>query len=334
MDNLAVVILNYNGASFLTQFLPSIIQYSDDATIYVADNQSTDNSLEILAAFPEIKTIVLEENLGYAGGYNAALEQIKAKYYALVNSDIEVTPHWIDPIIEFLEKNPSYGAAQPKLLDYKNKKYFEYAGAAGGYLDLLGYPYCRGRIFDHLEKDVEQYDSIIDIFWASGACLFVRSEVFQRLGGFDKDFFAHMEEIDLCWRMKNYGYRVACIPNSTVYHVGGGTLSKTNERKTYLNFRNGLSLLLKNCPKIHLIWIMPVRIVLDWAASVLFWKNHSTEHFLAVWKAQLTVLTKIRFHLKEKPRSTALINNQKPVILPLEYYLRKKKTFNEINNTK
>jgi len=334
MDKVAVVILNYNGQDFLKQFLPTLIQHSSEATIYVADNCSTDDSLTTLKAFPEVKTLLLSENYGYAGGYNEALKQIEAEYYILVNSDIEVTPHWIRPMMEFLDQHEDYAAVQPKILAFDNKDHFEYAGAAGGFIDVLGYPYCRGRILEHLEKDTLQYEDIVDTFWASGACMMVRSKLFHDLGGFDAHFFAHMEEIDLCWRMKSSGYKTACIPQSKVYHVGGGTLNKTNPRKTYLNFRNGISLLVKNLPKHILLIVLPVRIVLDWVASLLFWNQDSFAHCTAVWKAHHHAFRRFRNDLRHKPRSTTKLPMQGFTLIPVSYYLFQKKKYSAINNTK
>ncbi|MGB2129317.1 MAG: glycosyltransferase family 2 protein, partial [Flavicella sp.] len=244
---IAVVVLNWNGKKLLENFLPSLVAFSKEATVYVADNASTDDSVPfILEYFPSVKIIQNKKNGGYAKGYNDALQKIKADVYALVNSDIEVTENWLSPIIETFDSSKDIGIIQPKILDYNNKNRFEYAGAAGGFLDMLGYPFCRGRIFQSLENDTQQYNDNIAIDWASGACLFIRSKIYHELEGFDEDFFAHMEEIDLCWRLKNRGYRIGACGGSVVYHLGGGTLQKISPFKSYLNFRNNLYMLVKN----------------------------------------------------------------------------------------
>ncbi|MFY0606942.1 MAG: glycosyltransferase family 2 protein [Cyclobacteriaceae bacterium] len=334
MTKVAVVILNYNGSDFLKTFLPTLIKHTPDADLIVADNCSTDDSLKVLDAFTEIKTIQLEENFGYAGGYNKALEQISAKYYILLNSDVEVTANWLAPLVEYLDQNPKYAAVQPKLLDYQERHRFEYAGASGGFLDSLGYPYCRGRIFDHLETDEHQYNEVLDIFWSSGATFLVRSEAFHQIGGFDSSFFAHMEEIDLCWRLKSIGYHIACIPESQVYHVGGGTLNKINPRKTYLNFRNGMRLLVKNLPIEQLLFKIPLRAFLDFLASFQLLITQSRQHFFAVYQAYWDVLKFIVRDLKNSPRSKINIENNNVKSIVFQYFIRKVKTFDQLNNTK
>lgn len=271
MTKTAVVILNYNGEKFLREFLPSVIEYSGDAKIIVADNASTDLSVDVLKQkFPTVELIQLTNNYGFCGGYNRALKQVEAEYYVLLNSDVEVTPGWLDPIVSLLDENPSIAAAQPKILAYNEKQKFEYAGAGGGFIDSLGYPFCRGRVFDVTEKDLGQYDDGREIFWATGACLFIRSKVYHALEGLDEDFFAHMEEIDLCWKIQRAGYKVFYCGASHVFHVGGGTLSKSNPRKTYYNFRNGLSLVYKHWSTRTLIWKLPLRILLDYVAALKF----------------------------------------------------------------
>lgn len=244
----AVVILNWNGSKLLQQFLPSVIQNSGSvAEVIVADNGSTDDSLDILKnEFPSVRVIRNSSNKGFTGGYNEALQYVDSEYFVLLNSDVEVTPNWIQPIISLMDSDPKIGACQPKILSYHDKTSFEYAGAGGGFIDYLGYPFCRGRIFNSLEKDLQQYDDSIPVFWATGACMFVRSKVYRALGGLDTAFFAHMEEIDLCWRMQLSGNKVYYCGQSVVYHVGGGTLAKNNPRKTYLNFRNNLLMIYKN----------------------------------------------------------------------------------------
>jgi GT2 family glycosyltransferase len=282
----AVVILNWNGKQLLEQFLPSVVQFSQEATVYVADNASTDDSVAFVRAnFPTVSIIVNSTNTGYAGGYNEALQHIEADIYALVNSDIEVTENWLQPIIKTFQNEASTAIIQPKILDFKNKDYFEYAGAAGGFIDQYGYPFCRGRIFDTLEKDNGQYDSNQEIFWASGACFFIRSAVYNQLNGFDTSFFAHQEEIDLCWRATNKGYSIKYLFESKVYHVGGATLQQGNPKKTELNFRNSLLMLTKNLPKKNLYKVLFIRMILDGVAGIQFLLRGQYKHLLAILKA-------------------------------------------------
>ena len=270
MDKLAIVILNWNGAKMLRQYLPNVLNYSrDEATIYVADNASTDDSVEMLRnEFPECKTIILDKNWGFADGYNKALKQIEAEYYLLLNSDIEVTHHWLTPLIEFMDVHPEVAVCQPKLLSIYNKDMFEYAGASGGYIDRYGYPFCRGRIFETLEEDNGQYDYATEVLWATGAALMIRAKDYWEVGGLDGRFFAHCEEIDLCWRLRIRGRKIYCLPESYVYHVGGGTLPKSNPMKTYLNFRNNLTMLYKCLPDKELKHVMRVRWFLDYLAAL------------------------------------------------------------------
>lgn len=283
---IAVVILNWNGAKLLEQFLPSVINYSDQAKVYVADNASTDQSIALIKKqFPSITIIQNPINFGFADGYNYALEQVEEPYYALVNSDIEVTPNWLEPVLSIFETQPKIGIIQPKILDYKNKGYFEYAGAAGGFIDQYGFPYCRGRLFETVEKDSGQYDDEQEIFWASGACFFIRKDVFRKLQGFDGDFFAHQEEIDLCWRAFNLGYKVLYTAQSVVYHVGGATLKESNPKKTFLNFRNSLLMLTKNLPKNKIVSIIAIRLVLDGLAGIQFIFKGKFTHCWAIIKA-------------------------------------------------
>jgi GT2 family glycosyltransferase len=283
---IAVVILNWNGVKLLEQFLPSVIQYSPEAEIYIADNASTDDSiLFITTHFPAVKIIKNESNFGFAQGYNKALLQVDAEIYALVNSDIEVTKNWLQPILETFHNEPKTAIIQPKILDYKSKDCFEYAGAAGGFIDKYGYPFCRGRIFETIEKDANQYDDDCAIFWASGACFFIRSSVYKTLNGFDADFFAHQEEIDLCWRAFNKGFKIKYNSKSVVYHVGGATLEQGNPRKTFLNFRNSLLMLLKNLPKSWLLPILFTRLFLDGLAGIQFLIKGKFDHFFAILKA-------------------------------------------------
>lgn len=335
MIETAIVILNYNGSHYLQQFLPSVIQHSPGASIIVANNGSTDDSLIILKSFPEVEVIEIGQNLGFCGGYNFALRQIKARYYVLLNSDIEVTPNWIEPVINLMKEDPTIGAAQPKIRSFHQKNYFEYAGASGGFIDWLGYPFCRGRIFDHLEEDHGQYDNPIPVFWATGACLFIKSDLYHTAGGLDDDFFAHMEEIDLCWRLNRMGYKVYCQPKSVIYHVGGGTLSKTNPRKTYLNFRNGLSLLLKNMGQTELILKLPLRICLDWIAAVKFCVNGNFKDGWMVFVAHKDFVRTMRnTYLKRNRLQTQSISKSRIVLskmLVIEFYLKGRKTFNRLS---
>lgn len=270
-SKIAVVILNFNGRSFLKNFLPSVIKYSKKADIYFFDNASEDESVDFVRGnFPEIYIIENKENLGYAGGYNKAIEQIENPYLCLLNSDVEVSDGWMDGIIEIFENYKNIHIVQPKILSYKNRDMFEYAGAAGGFIDMFGYPFCRGRIFSETERDMGQYETCIPIFWASGACLFIRRNVFIELKGFDNSFFAHQEEIDLCWRAYNRNFNAVCYPKSVVYHLGGKTLSDTNPKKTYLNFRNNLFMLVKNLPTTYLLPVIICRLFLDGIAGVQF----------------------------------------------------------------
>jgi len=286
----AVVILNWNGRKYLEQFLSPLIQYSsEEAEIIVADNASNDDSIAFLETnFPSIRIIRNASNEGFARGYNLALKQVKADYYILLNSDIEVTPDWIHPVIDMMGKDPSIAACQPKIRSYIDRSKFEYAGAAGGFIDKYGYPFCRGRIFQSLEEDLGQYDDVIEIFWATGACMFVRADLFHQAGGLDEDFFAHMEEIDLCWRLKNLGYKIMYCPQSVVYHIGGGTLPKISWRKTYYNFRNNFFLLYKNLPDNLVCEVFAKRFVLDGIAALKFLFTAGFKDFWAIYRAHIS----------------------------------------------
>lgn len=287
MKQTAVVILNYNGAGMLRRFLPSVIEYSPEASIYVADNGSSDESCDVVRnEFPAVKLLVLDHNYGFAEGYNRALAQVDEEYAVLLNSDVEVTRGWLSPMTQFLDSNPEVAACQPKLLSFKQKDFFEYAGAAGGFIDKWGYTFCRGRIFNTVERDSGQYDDTTDVFWATGAALMIRNEVYKNNGGLDGRFFAHMEEIDLCWRLRSRGYRIACVPQSHVYHVGGATLKKENPQKTYLNFRNNLLMIYKNAPDCQLKKIMLFRKVFDNVAALKFLVSGDYAAFKAVRKAR------------------------------------------------
>ena len=307
MKKIAVVILNWNGAKLLEQFLPSVMQFSAEATVYVADNASTDNSIQFIKDnFPSITIIQNKENFGFAKGYNIALEQVEEELYCLLNSDVEVTENWLTPILSIFENEKSIGIIQPKILDYKDKSKFEYAGAAGGFIDKYGYPFCRGRIFETIEEDLGQYDDETEIFWASGACFFIRKEIYKTLKGFDDDFFAHQEEIDLCWRAFNLGYKVKYTSKSIVYHVGGATLKEGNPKKTYLNFRNSLFMLLKNLPENKLIPIIFTRLLLDGIAGIQFLSKGKFKHFIALLKAHFSFYRSINKMLKKRVKKHSL----------------------------
>ncbi len=326
MTKVAVVILNYNGKGYLEQFLPSVIDNTPEAEVVVADNASNDGSIEFLKEnFPKIRLIQLTENLGFAGGYNQALSQIQAEYFVLLNSDVQVSESWLNPIIQFLDNNETYAACQPKILDFNKKDHFEYAGAAGGFIDVFGYPFCRGRIFNTLEEDKGQYDDSIDISWGSGACLAIRSKTFLMVEGFDTDFFAHMEEIDLCWRIQNSGYKIKNVPNSVIYHVGGGTLSKSSPFKTYLNFRNGMNLIIKNLPSGGLVWKLPIRILLDWIAAFKFLLDGGPKHCFAVLKAHGKVLFTFFQTIKKRTGSNSSITKSYSIVF--RYFVKKENRF-------
>ena len=340
MTTVAVVILNYNGEKLLRQFLPSVIQHSHPAEVIVVDNGSTDGSAKLVQEkFPTVTFIPFQTNLGFCGGYNEALKHIQHELVVLLNSDVEVTANWLESPIKLLKNQVDIAAVQPKILAQKQKTHFEYAGAGGGFIDLMGYPYCRGRMFNTLEPDTGQYNNQIPVFWASGACLFIRREKYLSAGGLDSDFFAHMEEIDLCWRLHRTGNQVWYDGNSTVYHVGGGTLSSGNPRKTFFNFRNGLTLLVKNLPEGELKWKLPLRIVLDWAAALNFLLHGFGGSALAVLQAHLGFISGLRKDLKKREALKVLgfqvspgLIRQKLIIV--DYFLRGKKTFTDLKNPK
>ncbi len=331
----SIVILNWNGEKFLKQFLPVLIENTkeENIEIVVADNGSTDNSIQyIKTSLPEVRTILLDKNYGFAGGYNKALSEIKAEYFILLNSDVEVTKFWLQPMLSYMNQHKEIAACQPKILSYSNRNNFEHAGASGGFIDKYGFPFCRGRIFSEVEADNGQYDSIIDIFWASGACLMIRSDIFKKVGGFDDEFFAHMEEIDLCWRLKNRGYRVVCIPESTVYHVGGGTLNAEHPYKTYLNFRNNLLMLYKNLPTISLKKTLKHRFWFDNIAALQMLITGKPKNALNVLKARKDFKNSVS-KFEEKRNNNLLYSTnmnhpemfQKSIVL--SYYLFRKKKF-------
>lgn len=338
MINTAVVILNWNGKKFLDKFLPTLIRFTQDpgSEIIIADNNSTDDSVSFLKNnYPKIRTIVLDKNYGFTGGYNRAFEQIDAKYFVLLNSDIEVTENWLTPLIELMESDKKIAACQPKIKSYHQKELFEYAGAAGGFIDKYGYPFCRGRILGTVEEDKKQYNDSKDIFWATGACMVVRADIYKSTGGLDDDFFAHMEEIDLCWRFKNQGFKINYCPESTVYHVGGGTLPNNSPFKLYLNYRNNLYLLFKNLPSGKLFPILFSRMVLDGISASLFLLKFSFSSFSAVFKAHIHFYKGIR-KLKNKRKKLLekqVVSNHSEILnssIVYNYFLKNKKKFNDL----
>ncbi len=334
---IAVVILNWNGVKYLRQFLPVVMRYSKDvADVIVADNASTDESVTFLKDnYPEIRVIRNKGNGGFAKGYNDALKLVTADYYILLNSDIEVSENWIMPVIKQMEENPSVAACQPKIRSFLEPSKFEYAGAAGGFIDKYGYPFCRGRIFQSIEEDHGQYDDACEVFWATGACMFVKANIFHLMGGFDEDFFAHMEEIDFCWRLKNNGYKVMYCPLSTVYHIGGGTLPKASHRKTFLNFRNNFYLLYKNLPDDRLFKVFVVRLLLDGIAAFKFLFQAGFQDFWAVTRAHFMFYRTFRKTMRKrkslKHGSMSLVYGKNIVS---EYYLRGKNTYSQLNAEK
>ncbi len=335
MPSVAVVILNWNGRHFLEKFLPSVMRSDyENLLVIVADNASVDDSISFLQTnYPQVHLLLNKENEGFAKGYNTALKQISADYYVLLNSDVEVDSGWIAPVILLMESDEKIGACQPKILSYQDRALFEYAGAAGGWIDMLGYPFSRGRVFEDCERDVGQYDNACEIFWASGAALFVRSAVFHKLGGFDEFFFAHQEEIDLCWRMQRAGYKIFAEPASVVYHVGGGTLAMGSKRKVYLNFRNNLVMLAKNLPFFELAWKIPLRLALDVAAAVQALLKGNLSVFVAIGHAHLDFLEWIFIGQREnsfpKIKLKKLTGSYDGSIV-WAYFINKKKTFSEI----
>ncbi len=304
MQSIAIVILNWNGKELLERFLPSVVAHSEGARIYVADNASSDDSVAFLnRAYPEIRILQNERNEGFAGGYNRALQQVEEDIYCLLNSDVEVSEGWLQPVLELLETTPDAGIVQPKIKDLMQRSYFEYAGAAGGFLDLFGYPFCRGRIFQTLEADTGQYDDVCEIFWATGACMFIRKNVFRDLQGFDADYFAHQEEVDLCWRAHNHGYKVYYTGASEVYHLGGSTLSNMNPRKTYLNFRNSLYSITKNLPRKKAFPIILCRLLLDAVAALRFVLQWKGRHAWAILRAHLSYYRHFRQTIRKRERT-------------------------------
>lgn len=338
MHKTAIVILNWNGLGFLKMFLGTVLKYSSDneTAVYVADNGSTDGSTDwITENYKDVIIIKLSSNHGFAGGYNLALSQIDARYYVLLNSDIEVTQDWLKPLVSFMDDNPDVASCQPKILSYYHKDHFEHAGAAGCFIDKFGYPFCRGRIINKVEKDTGQYDDMINIFWSSGACMILKSEAWEKCGGFDPDFFAHMEEIDLCWRFHKAGYRVCFLPQSVIYHIGGGTLSYSSPFKTYLNFRNSLFLLYKNLPENKLNSVLFIRRILDGLAATYFLLQGSFKSVASVWKAHMDYY-KAMDKLKEKRkfvRKLEIIDTNDTILnksIVFEFYVKGNKTYKSL----
>lgn len=335
----AVVILNFDGKSFLEKFLPSVTAFSGSHKIVVADNNSSDDSVAFVTSnYPTIQVVKNPVNTGFAQGYNDALKHVKATYYVLLNSDVEVTENWIEDVVSLMDNNPKIAACQPKILDYNNKHIFEYAGASGGYIDKYGYPFCRGRVFNHLEHDMQQYNDAQEVFWATGACMFVRADAYWEVGGFDGDYFAHMEEIDLCWRLKNIGYKIYVEPKSTVFHVGGGTL-EVSPKKTFLNFRNNLTTLTKNHPGKFLFLKILYRLCLDGIAGVKFLADGQPGHLVAVVKAHFAfygwlpkTLQKRRI-AKQHPEFKFSLSKVYSKNLVLEFFIRKKTKFSDLNRS-
>ena len=335
MKKVAIVILNWNGAAMMRRFLPSVIEHSQDvADIVVADNASSDDSLQLLRdEFPTVRTIVLDKNYGFAEGYNRALKQVDNEYYMLLNSDVEVTEGWLDKLVEFMDVHPEAAACQPKLRAEHTRDMFEYAGASGGYLDRYGYPFCRGRIFDTVEKDQGQYDDIAEVLWATGAALMIRRADYWDAGALDGRFFAHCEEIDLCWRLCSFGRKIYCVPQSVVYHVGGGTLPKGNPMKTYLNFRNNLTMLYKNLPEQELRHVMRVRFWLDYVAafkSLLLDRNWG--EFSAVLRGRRAFKAWKKDFVEDRKRIQARrvetsCKMRKPYSILWMYYIKGKHTY-------
>ncbi len=339
MTKLAIVILNWNGRGYLQKFLNSVLEYSkgEGIEIIVADNASTDDSIELLRSqFAAVRIIELEKNYGFAGGYNKALQQVDATYYMLLNSDVEVTPNWLSPLLQYMDANLQTAACMPKMKAYHNKNLFEYAGSSGGYLDKYGYPFCRGRIFDTVEPDYGQYDEIKEIFWASGAALLIRSELYHKMGGLDNRFFAHMEEIDLCWRLKNNGFSIICIPQSEVYHVGGGALPPESPRKTYLNYRNNLFMLTKNLPANRIVTTLFIKLLLDGIAAVRFLMHFKISFPLAILKAHISFYLKIIPVLAQRKKLVKPLTLSKHTeiykkSIVFEYFIKGNKEFNKID---
>ncbi len=332
----SVVILNWNGLRFLQDFLPSVVAHSGNCEIIVADNASTDGSIAFIQAnFPQVRIIQHPENYGFCEGYNKALQQVEAKYYVLLNSDVAVPENWTVPLLELMESDENIAVCQPKISAQQHPDFFEYAGAGGGMIDTLGYPFCRGRLFETLEEDTGQYNDVREIFWATGACMFVRANVFHGLGGLEPAFFAHMEEIDFCWRAKNAGYKIMYNGHSQVFHVGGGTLHKSNPRKTFLNFRNGFAMLYKNLPSNELIPTLTLRLILDWMAALRMIMAGQTKDAKAVLDAHADLLRHSSYWGSQRKKQLKADNFPKLTgvykgSIVWEYFIRQKRTYNEL----
>jgi GT2 family glycosyltransferase len=339
MKLVSIVILNWNGQRYLEQFLPIPVKYTPhpEAEIVVADNGSTDHSMQYMEKeFPSIRTLRLEKNYGFSGGYNRALEQIDSTYFLLLNSDIEVTEGWLEPMLKVMKENEKVAACTPKLLNYHQKTHFEYAGAAGGFIDRFGYPFCRGRIFDAMEEDLGQYDDSTELFWGTGACLLVRSDLWFKVGGLDHQFFAHMEEIDLCWRLKKMGYVILSVPDSTVYHVGGGTLERGNPRKTFLNFRNNLLLLYKNLPSGQRGITIFIRVIFDGISALRFLLQGAFKDFWAVLRAHRAFYGmkgsyKGTGKKNKTGKNNVIVSGIYPGSIVADFFLLGKKSFEQLN---
>lgn len=342
MKKISVVILNWNGCEMLRSFLPSVVRYSagDDVEVCVADNGSTDSSVSMLREeFPMVRLILLEQNNGFADGYNLALKEVEAEYVVLLNSDVEVTEHWLEPLADYMDAHPGVAACQPKILSWRDRTKFEYAGAAGGYMDYYGYPFCRGRVMGSVEEDRGQYDVIAPVFWATGAALFIRLADYIDAGGLDGRFFAHMEEIDLCWRLRSRGRGIVCIPQSTMYHVGAATLKKESPRKTFLNFRNNLVMLYKNLPDEEFTSVMRVRVFLDYLAAFQFLLKgqfgnaKAVVHARSEYKRIRTYFQKAREENLQKNRADVIPERIKSSIL-WQFYVKGQKRFSQLSDFK
>jgi GT2 family glycosyltransferase len=338
MTKVAIVILNWNGVKFLEEFLPMLIEHSTlpGVEIIVADNNSTDNSKKYLKeTHPEVRLIEMDENYGFAGGYNKALDQVDSEYYLILNSDIKVTSNWLEPLMSFMDKNREVAACSPMLLDHQNRSKYEYAGALGGYIDKFGYTFCQGRIFNTTEEANLNADKPLEVFWTTGACMLIRAELFREAGGFDSYFFAHMEEVDLCWRLKNMGHKLACVPESKIYHVGGGTLPKSNPFKTYLNFRNNLLLLYKNLPRKKLNRILLIRMLMDGLSAILFFFSLKFKDISAIRRAHTSFRKKRKdYNLFRTEQEEKYGFPEHPEIyrgsLVLDYFFLGNKTFDKL----
>lgn len=339
MTDIAVVILNWNGKGYLEKFLPFVVKHSvfRDTEVIVADNGSTDDSVAFLSEhFPSVRVITLGKNHGFAMGYHKALREIQAKYFVLLNSDVEVTPEWLIPLFNLMELHPQMGACMPKILSYHQRDHFEYAGASGGYIDRFGYPFCRGRILSQLEKDEGQYDTLSEIFWASGACMFVRATAYEQAGGLDEAFFAHMEEIDLCWRMHRTGWKIAVVPSSRIYHVGGGTLPNNNPSKLYLNYRNSLFMLFKNLPVFQLIPVVLMRMILDGFSAILYLIQGNARFFFAVIRAHFAFQRRIPGLIQKRKELKGTVRTGKfseiyPRSIVFDFFICRKRKFGQLS---